>query len=210
MKVYENVLSEKLFAEVVKDLYSRLDKGIWSSSRFSWPEHIKKHISGSTNWTDIKKWYNEGIYKPYSEDEELLIKLIVNIKESVFPWQRLNRIIREHYPYKDEGEIAVMYYIMNPNAGISVHQDEDFYSWNATVYLNENWDADWGGLLLWNEDDTYFKGLVPKKNRMVVFDTNVSHIVTPVAHTAPQERATIQIRKVRKNNIMEKKNGKLS
>ena len=181
MKLFENVLSEKLFDDIVKDLYSRLDKGVWSSSRFAWPEHIKNHIIGATNWTDVKK--------------SLAHKILTEFKK--------------YYPYKDGNKIAVMYYVMNPNAGISVHQDEDFYSWNATIYLNQDWDPDWGGLLLWNEDDTYFKGLVPKKNRMVVFDTNVSHIVTPVAHTSPQERATIQIRELRKNNIMEKENGKL-
>jgi|21_taG_2_1085346.scaffolds.fasta_scaffold17829_2 hypothetical protein len=170
MKLFENVLSEKLFDDIVKDLYSRLDKGVWSSSRFAWPDHIKNHIIGSTNWTDVKK--------------SLAHKILTEFKE--------------YYPYKDENKIAVMYYVMNPNAGISVHHDEDHYSWNATIYLNQDWDPDWGGLLLWSEDDTYFKGLVPKKNRMVVFDTNVSHIVTPVAHTSPQERATIQIREWRK------------
>tara|TARA_B110000208_G_C11792492_1_gene438131 strand:+ start:2081 stop:4102 length:2022 start_codon:yes stop_codon:yes gene_type:complete len=48
-----------------------------------------------TDWTKIKQWYEEGKYKPYSEDEEKLIKLIIYIKTNMFPWIRLNRIVRD-------------------------------------------------------------------------------------------------------------------
>ena len=58
-------------------------------------DQLKIYPCTTVDWTDIKKWYDEGFYKPYSEDEELLIRLIVKIKQSVFPWQRLNRIIRD-------------------------------------------------------------------------------------------------------------------
>ena len=48
-----------------------------------------------TNFTDIKKWYDEGSYKPYGEDESLMIELILKVKTMVFPWIRLNRVIRD-------------------------------------------------------------------------------------------------------------------
>ena len=48
-----------------------------------------------TDWTKIKEWYDEGIYKPYGEDEEKLIQLILFAKRNIFPWIRLNRIVRD-------------------------------------------------------------------------------------------------------------------
>lgn len=44
-------------------------------------------------WTEIEKWYKEGTYKPYGEEE--LIDVIVTLKTLMFPWIRLNRIIRD-------------------------------------------------------------------------------------------------------------------
>lgn len=48
-----------------------------------------------TRWTDIKKWYDEGTYKPYGENEEIMKQLILKIKIDVFPWIRLNRVVRD-------------------------------------------------------------------------------------------------------------------
>ncbi len=46
-----------------------------------------------TPWTVIKKWYDAGEYKPYSDDE--LIELLMDVKAQVHPWIRLNRVIRD-------------------------------------------------------------------------------------------------------------------
>jgi ELP3 family radical SAM enzyme/protein acetyltransferase len=47
------------------------------------------------DFTEIKKWYDEGFYKPYSENEENLIRVLKQFKNNVFPWIRINRIIRD-------------------------------------------------------------------------------------------------------------------
>lgn len=44
-------------------------------------------------WTEIEQWYKDGTYIPYNEHD--LFDLIINIKTFVFPWIRLNRIIRD-------------------------------------------------------------------------------------------------------------------
>lgn len=58
-------------------------------------DQLKIYPCSTVPYTDIKKWYDEGSYKPYSEDKEELIKVILYIKKNVFPWIRLNRIIRD-------------------------------------------------------------------------------------------------------------------
>ena len=58
-------------------------------------DQLKIYPCTVVEFTKIKEWYNNGTYKPYSEDEEKLIKIIIYIKENVFHWIRLNRIIRD-------------------------------------------------------------------------------------------------------------------
>jgi histone acetyltransferase (RNA polymerase elongator complex component) len=45
----------------------------------------------------IEQWYNEGTYKPYSEEDKgnKLVELIIQVKTQVPPWIRLNRVIRD-------------------------------------------------------------------------------------------------------------------
>jgi len=44
-------------------------------------------------YTDIEKWYKEGTYVPY--DQEKMKDMLLEMKQNVFPWIRLNRIIRD-------------------------------------------------------------------------------------------------------------------
>jgi histone acetyltransferase (RNA polymerase elongator complex component) len=44
-------------------------------------------------WTVIEKWYKAGSYVPY--DETLLREVLIDTKSAIFPWIRLNRVIRD-------------------------------------------------------------------------------------------------------------------
>ena len=44
-------------------------------------------------WTEIEKWYKSGEYIPYDMDE--MKDILLEMKTKVFPWIRLNRIIRD-------------------------------------------------------------------------------------------------------------------
>jgi len=58
-------------------------------------DQLKIYPCSVVDWTKIKEWYDEGSYKPYSENEDDLIEVIIFIKKNVFPWIRINRIIRD-------------------------------------------------------------------------------------------------------------------
>jgi len=58
-------------------------------------DQFKIYPCSVVDWTKIKEWYEDGSYKPYSENEEDLINVIAVIKNNIFPWIRLNRIIRD-------------------------------------------------------------------------------------------------------------------
>ena len=44
-------------------------------------------------WTRIEKWYRDGTYVPYSEEE--MARVIARVKAKIHPWIRLNRIVRD-------------------------------------------------------------------------------------------------------------------
>lgn len=44
-------------------------------------------------YTEIEKWYREGSYKPYAQDE--LFQILYDTKRAMYPWIRTNRIIRD-------------------------------------------------------------------------------------------------------------------
>ena len=44
-------------------------------------------------WTDIEKWYRDGTYVPYGNND--LEDLLIEAKSIIFPWIRLNRIVRD-------------------------------------------------------------------------------------------------------------------
>jgi len=48
------------------------------------------------NWTKIKEWYDQGLYKPYSDkNDRELIDVLKYVKRQVKPWIRINRVIRD-------------------------------------------------------------------------------------------------------------------
>ena len=53
----------------------------------------KVYPCATVPWTDIEKWYAEGSYIPY--DEKYLEDILLDMKSLIFPWIRLNRIIRD-------------------------------------------------------------------------------------------------------------------
>ena len=54
-----------------------------------------------TRWTKIFDMYNEGTYKPYADNinpetgNKYIEDLLIHTKQKVFPWIRLNRVIRD-------------------------------------------------------------------------------------------------------------------
>lgn len=61
-------------------------------------DQIKIYPCAIVPWTKIKKWYDDGLYKPYNDYE--LYELIKDFKKNIQKFKRINRIIRDipsHY-----------------------------------------------------------------------------------------------------------------
>jgi hypothetical protein len=108
--------------------------------------------------------------------------------------KRLEKEISAHLPEYDE--LLCQYYIWQQFSGISWHDDTN-HKFGATIYLNQEWHPNYGGLFIWfdnesNIDDVHHV-ICPSKNTMIVNDNNEYHMVTPVNTVIPDMRCTIQI-----------------
>lgn len=58
-------------------------------------DQVKLYPTSITPYTKIQQWFDEGKYVPYPEEQ--FIDLMLDFKEKVFPWIRINRIVRDFY-----------------------------------------------------------------------------------------------------------------
>ena len=93
-------------------------------------------------------------------------------------------------PYR---ELVIQCYVWGKNSGISKH-DDPAYKFGGTIYMNEKWDIDYGGIFLWalNGEQEY-RAIIPEYNHMIINDKRELHMVTPVSPYIKEPRITIQI-----------------
>lgn len=100
--------------------------------------------------------------------------------------------IKKYLP--NYSELYMQFHVFQYYSGVAVH-DDGTRKFGATIYLNKRWDANWGGLFLWkdNEKDEIMKGVLPKPNMMVLNDERQMHLVTPISPDCEEPRCSIQI-----------------
>ena len=68
------------------------------------------------------------------------------------------------------------------------------YKFGATLYLNDVWDLNWGGIFVWKPNDSNtMKAIAPTHNTLVVNDESELHFVTPISYNTDTFRVTMQI-----------------
>jgi hypothetical protein len=90
-------------------------------------------------------------------------------------------------------ELCQQIYVWPGASGISAHNDGN-KKFGATIYLNHDWQLDFGGLFVWVDKETEeLKVRMPEYNSLVLNDNEEVHLVTPVAFTCAALRHTVQI-----------------
>lgn len=99
-------------------------------------------------------------------------------------WDTLN------YTFKEEGinlipERAILN-LYNHGDSSWLHKDcESDKAWTVIIYLNDQWDINWGGDTVIVEDNEILKSFAPTPGKFIIFKSNMLHGGRPVSREAP-------------------------
>lgn len=91
-------------------------------------------------------------------------------------------------------ELEAQVYLWTKGSFIPWHADKEYADkvrYAATLYLNEAWDIDWGGLFLYEKGDE-IKAEIPNFNKLIFNDENFPHATTILSDNSDL-RITIQL-----------------
>jgi Rps23 Pro-64 3,4-dihydroxylase Tpa1-like proline 4-hydroxylase len=165
IKVYKNFLDETFLQEFTSDLKNKIN-------------------TLDPAWTSNLGW-NQNIIKSSS------VVLMHQIKDQNI----INTILKEYKKInKDIRDLTICFYVWTKGSYIPLHRDNHpNYTGGSTIYLNENWHPDWGGLYLWQDDNKKFHAEVPEFNQMILNDSFVNHGTTLISQDAQEFRLTLQV-----------------
>jgi len=182
IKQYNNVLNEELIENIMEYFKSMLGRDVWSSSS-GWDQNLSL-ISTNT--------LTHGI-----TDNILRKEIKKSIEEAI-----------EIDFDKEDLDFSPSIYVWSGGSYITWHGDQ-MYPYNGTIYLNEEWDSNDGGVFLYKDNSTNeIKGIEPIYNSMVVNsgtedDPHNDHCVTCIVPGTIKKRVTLQWRTSpkKKNNL---------
>ena len=163
--VVDNFLPPSLLNGVIDDFRNHNNWG-WDNSDYSKDHQVKKFFS---------PWNNDG-------DATLPIntKLILNYFNSPDVISMLEKLTGIEGLIADPTLLGGGMHKIESGGKLSIHADSrkhavtgNYRRINLLVYLNKNWNSEWGGSLqLWNNDmTTMVQDIQPFFNRVVIFNT---------------------------------------
>lgn len=101
-----------------------------------------------------------------------------------------------HILYKDiidpTWNITCMYYVWAPGTHIPFHTDGHVKA-ASTIYMNDTWDINNGGLFLWKDENNKIQVEEPEEFKMIYNEQSIQHGVSMIPPNAGKYRQTIQI-----------------
>jgi Rps23 Pro-64 3,4-dihydroxylase Tpa1-like proline 4-hydroxylase len=149
---YEEFFTEELYEELINTAKSLLRQGGNTFGTNAWwsPDIVK----------DSFPVLIHGIYK----DSELFAKVREQIEK------KTKLAVKDH---------DIMIYYWTRFSYIPWHEDQN-YEGALTVYLNEEWQPDWGGYFLYEDNKQEIRAILPKRNFGLLQQGGIRHSTTPV------------------------------
>lgn len=162
INVIENFFDLKLIENLNLIVKENLNNNVWKTN-LVWQKDIVK----SSSQVSILHFSNL-----YPNIQEQIINKYINLLPSL-----QNR------------QFAINLYLWHKFSYIPFHKDAHMYL-ASTVYLNGEWDRDWGGFFIYEEEDNY-GAIKPRFNRCII-NKNVNHGTSLTTADAPV-RITLQV-----------------
>jgi hypothetical protein len=102
-----------------------------------------------------------------------------------------------HPDFADHRNLTVFMHIWLPGSQINFHHDDSSDRGNprlsSTIYINERWNWNWGGLFLYDDPDSGQGWVYPHSNSMVWFRPPIYHATSMITMDAEFPRLSIQL-----------------
>jgi Rps23 Pro-64 3,4-dihydroxylase Tpa1-like proline 4-hydroxylase len=173
IRTYNNVLDEDLIKNVMDYFKSIMGADVWGSS-IGWDQNLS--LTSSNILTH--RISNNTLEKEIKSSIETALDVDFEKEELTF---------------------LLSIYVWDGGSYITWHLDE-CHPYNGTIYLNQEWDSNDGGVFLYKESQTKeIKGIEPTYNSMVVNSATEEnphnfHCVTCIVPGTIKKRVTIQWR----------------
>lgn len=163
--VIDNFLPPSILNGIIDDFRNHNDWG-WDNSQYSQQHQVKKFFS---------PWNENG-----SNTLPINTKLILNYLNSPETISMLEKLTGINGLIADQTLLGGGMHKIDSGGKLSIHADSrkhavtgNYRRINLLVYLNKNWNSEWGGSLqLWNNDmTTMVQDIQPFFNRVVIFNT---------------------------------------
>jgi hypothetical protein len=171
IRTYNNVLDEQLIKNLMEYFKSILGEYVWGSS-IGWDQYLSLKSSNTLTHRISNKSLEEEIKNSIEKTLDVdFEKEELTFFPSIFVW--------------------------SGGSYMTWHSDSA-HPYNGTIYLNEKWDSNDGGVFLYKDSQTKeIKGVEPTYNTMVVnsateTDPHNVHCVTCIVPGTIKKRVTIQ------------------
>lgn len=169
IKKFDNVLCVDLIKNIMEYFKSIIGRDVWSSS---------------CGWDQNLSLISTNILTHQITDKILKKEIKKNIET----------VLNTNFEDKDL-DFTLSIYVWSGGSYITWHPD-NCYPYNGTIYLNEEWDSNDGGVFLYKDNQTNeIKGIEPTYNSMVVNSApHNDHCVTCIVPGTIKKRITLQWR----------------
>jgi len=163
-------------------------KYVESGLTYGWKSETKKEYDFG-HWNKVvlksnKQFVFDNAKLPFIKKHPE-VETIWNIVQSKIGRRKLLRAYVNGYTYGTDA------YFHRDDGWISERYGQGILTETVIVYLNDKWDADWAGeTVILDESGEIEKSVLPKKNRVLIFDSNKLHAARPLT------RACAELRKV--------------
>lgn len=166
MKTITDFITPDFLEEIRQQNEALLYTNVWKTS-LGWQQEIVAP-TGSVLIRELTDDQKETVKSALMAHQIMDINAMYEFEAQVYLWQRLSFI-----PWHNDKE------------------EEDTIRYAATLYMNEQWEDDWGGLFLY-KDKTGIHAESPTYNKLVFNDQNFPHATSMIASNAPL-RQTLQL-----------------
>lgn len=163
LKIYKKFLDQDLIDDVINYVKENRNNHIWRVNQLAWDDSI------------------------LGKGKEVSILNLEKFKD------RFLQIYKDKKILNNNLNIAgLFFYIWSRGSFIPFHNDGHVDA-ASSIYLNDVWDVDDGGLFLWRDEHNNLNVVEPEYNKMVFNLNNTWHGVTMITPFSAQLRYSIQI-----------------